>query len=76
MPSTRPVYRVTDREGFEYLVAFHLQDCTRFPAVREMCTKGYTMCIMYAVQHTICDGKNGVMVDDERTVKVASLTMI
>lgn len=72
IPWLRPMYHVTDKTGFQSLVAFHLEDRGRFPAISAKCTDGYTMCIMYANQHIFVDGQQGVRVEDETAVKVCS----
>ncbi|KAJ7066225.1 hypothetical protein C8F01DRAFT_696605 [Mycena amicta] len=72
----RPMYRVTDRAGEEYLVAFHLDDRSVFPAILEKCVVGHTMCIMYAIQHHFFDGQVGVRVEEERSVKVIPCSLL
>ncbi|KAJ6620601.1 hypothetical protein B0H10DRAFT_1791636, partial [Mycena sp. CBHHK59/15] len=66
----RPMYRVKDRAGLEYLVAFHLDDRLCFLDIYEKCKEGFTMCIMYTNQHLFVDGQQGIHVEVESTVKV------
>ncbi|KAJ7631392.1 hypothetical protein DFH06DRAFT_1439218, partial [Mycena polygramma] len=64
VPWFRPTqYKVVDKDGDEYLVAFHPKDRAREPIIAEKCRDGYTMCIMYAVKHLFLDGQIGVRVD-------------
>ncbi|KAJ7625586.1 hypothetical protein FB45DRAFT_750876, partial [Roridomyces roridus] len=62
---------VKDKEGTEYLVAFHLQDRSKFlESIRPQCKDGYTLCLMDAEKHLFFDGQIGVRVQDERVVKI------
>ncbi|KAJ6581962.1 hypothetical protein B0H19DRAFT_1252118 [Mycena capillaripes] len=70
IPWLRPMYHVTDKDGLEFLVAFHLEDRWLHPIIAERCKNGYTMCVMYAEQHNFVDGQIGVRVENERTVKI------
>ncbi|KAJ6534592.1 hypothetical protein DFH09DRAFT_932196, partial [Mycena vulgaris] len=70
IPWIRPMYTVTDRDGLEYLVAFHLNDRGRSPIIAEQCKDGHTICIMYPEQHLFSDGQTGIRVENERKVKV------
>ncbi|KAJ7763581.1 hypothetical protein DFH07DRAFT_812512 [Mycena maculata] len=63
-------FYVKDKNGSEYLVAFHLKDRARYPAVGVKCKDGHTMCIMYPQKHLFLDGQLGVRVENERTVKI------
>ncbi|KAJ7117632.1 hypothetical protein C8R44DRAFT_674011 [Mycena epipterygia] len=67
---TPKYYNVRDKDGFECLVSFHLDDRARYPTIGEICKDGYTICIMYANQHHFMDGQIGVRVENERRVKI------
>ncbi|KAJ6520234.1 hypothetical protein C8R45DRAFT_809415, partial [Mycena sanguinolenta] len=70
LPWIRPMVYIEDKSGEKYLVAFHLDDRSRFQAVAEKCRNGHTICIMDAEQHLFGDGQIGVRVEDERAVKI------
>ncbi|KAF8204288.1 hypothetical protein K438DRAFT_1579862 [Mycena galopus ATCC 62051] len=75
IPWIRPMLRVQDKTGEEYLVAFHLADRSRYPAIAEKCKNGYTICVTYAEQHLFADGQIGVRVENEWGVKVLPCTL-
>ncbi|KAF8869401.1 hypothetical protein BD779DRAFT_1586819 [Infundibulicybe gibba] len=66
----RPMYQVKDMDGQTLLVAFHLDDRSRFPHIEARCQVGHTLAFMYANRHHFSDGQKGIRVETEETFTV------
>ncbi|KAJ3769199.1 hypothetical protein FB446DRAFT_791617 [Lentinula raphanica] len=71
----RPVYKVKDLSGRQYLVSFYFDDQSLFPDVMKKCKVGSTLCIMYAERHEFMDGNEGVKISQPDAVKVLPVNL-
>ncbi|KAF9442706.1 hypothetical protein P691DRAFT_810223 [Macrolepiota fuliginosa MF-IS2] len=64
----RPAYFAKDVNGDKIFIAFHTDD--RSPEILRECQVGDTFAIMYANSHAFMDGKVGIRVEHDDSVKL------
>jgi hypothetical protein len=66
----RLVLETRDRDGKGATVALYTPDSGK--SLQNSCKKGYTVAVLDAHQHSFLDGRHGVRVEDDESIKVGS----
>jgi hypothetical protein len=71
IPYLRPMYKVKDRSGKQFIVVLYLDNGVQIPALwKKHCFPGGVIAIMYATRHFFRDGQHGIRVEELENIKV------